>query len=94
MHDVAETVDALTVVRALESACVTELQIEVLGLAVHAHHGVREHEKARGQRFVLDLVLVPGSSDGLRERPARGHRQLLATPPTSRSRSRPSSAST
>ena len=42
----------------------TELQIEVLGLAVHAHHGVREHEKARGQRFVLDLVLVPRSSEG------------------------------
>ena len=42
----------------------TELQIEVLGLAVHAHHGVREHEKARGQRFVLDLVLVPRSSAG------------------------------
>ena len=42
----------------------TELQIEVLGLAVHAHHGVREHEKARGQRFVLDLVLIPRSSEG------------------------------
>jgi dihydroneopterin aldolase len=43
---------------------VTDLVIEVLGLAVYAHHGVREHEKARGQRFVIDLVLVPSSSAG------------------------------
>jgi dihydroneopterin aldolase len=42
----------------------SELAIEVLGLAVHAHHGVREHEKLRGQRFVIDLVLVPSSSAG------------------------------
>ena len=42
----------------------SELTIELLGLAVHAHHGVREHEKARGQRFVLDLVLVPRSREG------------------------------
>jgi dihydroneopterin aldolase len=40
------------------------LSIEVLGLAFHAHHGVREHEKVRGQRFVLDLVLEPQSSAG------------------------------
>ena len=31
---------------------------------MHAHHGVREHEKARGQRFVIDLVLVPLASEG------------------------------
>jgi dihydroneopterin aldolase len=42
----------------------TELTIEVLGLVVHAHHGVREHEKERGQRFVIDLVLVPLASEG------------------------------
>jgi dihydroneopterin aldolase len=42
----------------------SELTIEVLGLAVHAHHGVREHEKERGQRFVIDLVLVPSTSEG------------------------------
>jgi 7,8-dihydroneopterin aldolase/epimerase/oxygenase len=42
----------------------SELTIEVLGLAVHAHHGVREHEKERGQRFLLDLVLVPLSGGG------------------------------
>ncbi len=42
----------------------TELAIEVLGLTVHAHHGVREHEKLRGQRFLIDLVLVPLSSAG------------------------------
>jgi dihydroneopterin aldolase len=42
----------------------SDLAIEVLGLAVHAHHGVREHEKARGQRFLIDLVLEPSSSAG------------------------------
>jgi 7,8-dihydroneopterin aldolase/epimerase/oxygenase len=42
----------------------TELTIEVLGLVVHAHHGVRDHEKERGQRFLLDLELVPLASDG------------------------------
>jgi dihydroneopterin aldolase len=43
---------------------VTELTIEVLGLVVHAHHGVREHEKARGQRFIIDLMLEPRSIEG------------------------------
>jgi dihydroneopterin aldolase len=42
----------------------TGLEIEVLGLAVYAHHGVREHEKLRGQRFLIDLLLVPLSSVG------------------------------
>jgi dihydroneopterin aldolase len=41
-----------------------DLTIEVLGLVVHAHHGVREHEKERGQRFLIDLVLVPAGSAG------------------------------
>lgn len=40
------------------------LTIEVRGLSVHAHHGVHEHEQEHGQRFVLDLVLVPSSSLG------------------------------
>jgi len=40
------------------------LTIEVRGLSVHAHHGVHEHEREHGQRFVLDLVLVPTSSLG------------------------------
>jgi dihydroneopterin aldolase len=42
----------------------TGVTIEVLGLVVHAHHGVREHEKQRGQRFVIDLELVPSGSAG------------------------------
>jgi dihydroneopterin aldolase len=42
----------------------SELAIEVLGLTVHAHHGVREHEKERGQRFVIDLELVPIAARG------------------------------
>jgi dihydroneopterin aldolase len=40
------------------------LTIEVRGLAVHAHHGVHSDEREHGQRFVLDLVLVPRSSLG------------------------------
>jgi dihydroneopterin aldolase len=40
------------------------LTIEVRGLTVHAHHGVHEGEREHGQRFVLDLVLVPTSSLG------------------------------
>jgi dihydroneopterin aldolase len=36
-----------------------DVLIEVHGLAFHAFHGVRDHEKANGQRFVLDLVLEP-----------------------------------
>ena len=40
------------------------LTIEVRGLTVHAHHGVHEHEREHGQRFVLDLVLVPRSALG------------------------------
>ena len=40
------------------------LTIEVRGLSVQAHHGVHEHEREHGQRFVLDLVLVPSSSLG------------------------------
>lgn len=32
-------------------------QIEIRGLEVFAHHGVYEHEKIDGQRFVLDIVL-------------------------------------
>ena len=38
------------------------LTIEVRGLAVHGHHGVHEHEQEHGQRFLLDLALVPRSA--------------------------------
>jgi dihydroneopterin aldolase len=38
------------------------LTIEVRGLAVHAHHGVHQHEQEHGQRFLLDLALVPRSA--------------------------------
>jgi dihydroneopterin aldolase len=38
------------------------LTIEVRGLAVHAHHGVHEQEREQGQRFLIDLVLLPRSA--------------------------------
>jgi dihydroneopterin aldolase len=36
--------------------------VEVRGLAVFAHHGVRESERSQGQRFLFDVWLegVPG----------------------------------
>jgi dihydroneopterin aldolase len=37
------------------------LEISVRGLAIHAHHGVHQHERDDGQRFLLDLVLTPRS---------------------------------
>jgi 7,8-dihydroneopterin aldolase/epimerase/oxygenase len=40
------------------------LTIEVRGLSVHAHHGVHDDEREHGQRFLLDLVLVPSSTLG------------------------------
>ena len=49
------------------------LTIEVRGLAVHAHHGVHAHERENGQRFVLDLALVPRSDAGVRDRSAGRH---------------------
>ena len=49
VHDVQATADALAVERALEGVRVTApLTIEVRGLVVHAHHGVHEHERERG----------------------------------------------
>jgi dihydroneopterin aldolase/2-amino-4-hydroxy-6-hydroxymethyldihydropteridine diphosphokinase len=38
------------------------LEIELKGLTVHAHHGVYPEEQERGQRFVVDVVLVPASA--------------------------------
>ncbi len=38
------------------------LTIVVRGLAVHAHHGVHEHERESGQRFLIDLELTPRSA--------------------------------
>ncbi len=33
--------------------------IELRGLELHGHHGVLEHERREGQRFVVDLELEP-----------------------------------
>ena len=40
------------------------LTIEVRGLSVHAFHGVHDHERENGQRFLIDLALVPRSALG------------------------------
>jgi dihydroneopterin aldolase len=48
-----------------------EINIEIAGLAVFAHHGATEAEQRNGQRFLLDIWLeaeVPGArSDKLDE---------------------------
>jgi 7,8-dihydroneopterin aldolase/epimerase/oxygenase len=37
--------------------------IFVIGLLIHAHHGVMEHEEKVGQRFIIDLELCLDLSD-------------------------------
>src|SRR6186997_3164318 len=32
-------------------------QLAVRGIAIHGHHGVFDHERRDGQKFVIDLVL-------------------------------------
>ena len=44
VHDVREHVEALAVARAIADAMIT---VELRGLRVFGHHGVREHEQAR-----------------------------------------------
>ena len=39
-------------------------QVFVSGLALHAYHGVMQHEAKVGQTFKLDLVLDPGIGFG------------------------------
>jgi dihydroneopterin aldolase len=33
------------------------MRIELIGLEIHGHHGVLEHERRDGQRFLFDLEL-------------------------------------
>ena len=60
------------------------LTIDVRGLEVHAYHGVHEHEREQGQRFLLDLALVPRSAlacetDRLKDAVSYGDAARLAT---------------
>ena len=50
-------------------------QVFVTGLALHAYHGVMQHEAKVGQTFQLDLVLDIDLA-GLALRQARGYRRL------------------
>ena len=50
--------------------------IFVTGLALHAYHGVMQHEAKVGQTFKLDLVLDIDLADRLAHRQAQGHRLL------------------
>lgn len=47
-------------------------ELAISGIECHAHHGVFDHERRDGQRFVVDLVLgfdarLAGASDDLRD---------------------------
>lgn len=42
-------------------------RITLRGLEVHAHHGVFEHERRDGQRFVVDLVVGTDLTAAARE---------------------------
>lgn len=35
----------------------TGLRLELSGIALHGHHGVLEHERRQGQRFLVDVEL-------------------------------------
>ena len=52
-----EHVEALAVAAAIERGTVSAMRIELLGLELHGHHGVLEHERREGQRFLFDLEL-------------------------------------
>ena len=46
------------------------MRIELLGIALHGYHGVLEHERRDGQRFLFDLALEvgeAGSSDRIED---------------------------
>ena len=49
------------------------MTIELHGIALHGFHGVLEHERREGQRFVVDLVL------GIDTAPAAASDDLSAT---------------
>ena len=76
VHDVRSTRDALRVLHALDTAReegehMTD-ELALTGLECWGHHGVFEHERREGQRFVIDLVLgidtaAAAASDDLSE---------------------------
>lgn len=65
VHDVEATRQAFAVERAFASARSAAVshaargdRINVTGLEVFAHHGVYEHERSEGQRFVIDASIA------------------------------------
>jgi dihydroneopterin aldolase len=55
------------------------MRIELRGLSLHGHHGVLEHERRDGQRFLFDVELdvgEAGSSDRLED--AVDYREVAA----------------
>ena len=50
------------------------ITVELRGLAIFGHHGVREHEKHDGQAFLFDVDLEVGDRGAVR--PARGRGRL------------------
>ena len=55
------------------------MRIELLGIALHGYHGVLEHERRDGQRFLFDVELEvgeAGSSDRIED--AVDYREVAA----------------
>ncbi len=55
------------------------MKIELRGIELHGHHGVLEHERSDGQRFLFDVDLEvgdAGSSDRIED--AVDYRDILA----------------
>ena len=50
--------------------------IELAGIELHGLHGVLEHERREGQRFLVDLELDLADTRGGGDRPDRGRRRL------------------
>lgn len=54
------------------------MRIELLGLELHGHHGVLEHERREGQRFLFDLELeLKNPPQGDRIEDAQDYREAV-----------------
>ena len=56
VHDVLPHVEALAVAAAVERGS-DRMTIELNGIVLHGYHGVLEHERRDGQRFLVDVEL-------------------------------------
>ncbi len=91
VHDVGVHRDAFAAVAAVGGGAMSdserEVEIAIDGLAVFAHHGALPEEQALGQRFFLDIRMIPLRDARLRHGRA-GRRDRLRRRRTARARRR------